>query len=311
MSNPENKNKQPLLLIAGPTASGKTASALQLAKTHKISIINADSAQVYDGMPILSAQPSREEMASAPHHLFGYLPPYEYCSAARWANDAKRELQKIWDKDRLPILVGGTGLYMRTLLDGISPVPAIDANVRHMVRQLDVTAAYAQLCHEDPIRAKQLNPNDDARIKRSLEVVLSTQRSLLSWQQEKSGGILENVDLEAHILLPDRNWLYERCDRRFDQMIDLGAIDEVKMLISHKLPHDAPAARAIGVKEISAFLAQEINKEEMLNLGKIATRQYAKRQFTWFRNQSPPSWNRVELNSKLSFNNEIISKFEI
>jgi len=293
ISNPENKPK--LALIAGPTASGKTALALRLAKKREVFIINADSAQVYSDLPVLSAQPTPEEMAAAPHRLFGYLDGITACSAARWANDAKRAITEAHDAGALPVLVGGTGLYVRTLLDGIAPIPEVDAQLRATVRDLPVADAYAALTKKDPEAAAALAPTDSSRITRALEVIESTGRSILSWRREKVGGIGGDVSLQPIILLPPRDWLYERCDRRFDLMVKNGAVEEVAALLERKLPADAPVMRAIGVREIAAMLAGSLARDEAAALGKIATRQYAKRQYTWFRNQAPATWPRYDV----------------
>lgn len=287
-------SSKPLALIAGPTASGKTALALVLAARHPVTIINADSAQVYAELPILSAQPTPEEMARAPHRLFGYLPGADACSAARWARDATAEIHGAWDAGRLPLLVGGTGLYLRTLLDGIAPVPEIDADIRAEVRALDVAALSARLRAVDPLMAERLSPTDSSRMSRALEVMLSTGRSIADWRQEKVGGIGASVRLSAHVLLPDRDWLYARCDARFVAMLEAGAADEVTALLSRPLPADAPVLRAIGVPEIRDWQAGEIDHETMIARGQMATRRYAKRQYTWFRNQSPADWHRHE-----------------
>lgn len=281
-----------MALIAGPTASGKTALALHLAQKQPVTIINADSAQVYAHLPILSAQPSAAEMATAPHKLFGYLDGRDACSAARWAQDAKAEIEQAWREERLPLLVGGTGLYLRTLLYGIAPIPEIDPEIRKVVRTLPTSAAYQALLEEDAASAAALSPNDDSRVKRALEVIRSTGASIIDWRQRLEGGIADEVDLRPLILLPPRDWLHDRCDQRFEQMMEQGAVDEVRSLLALNLPADAPVMRAIGVPEISAMLNGEIDRAEAVSRGQAATRQYAKRQYTWFRNQPPKDWSR-------------------
>lgn len=280
------------MLIAGPTASGKTALALALAERHAVTIINADSAQVYDALPVLSAQPSAEEMVRCPHRLFGYLDGREACSAARWAADAKVAIAEAWDAGRLPLLVGGTGLYLRTLLDGIAPIPEIDPDIRATVRALPTAVAFTALLTEDAAAAALLKPQDDSRIKRALEVVRSTGRSISDWRKAKEGGIASGVKLHPLVMLPPRDWLHARCDARFQAMMSGNAIGEVETLLAHDLPTDAPVLRAIGVPEISAMLRGEIGRAEAIARGQAATRQYAKRQYTWFRNQSPADWPR-------------------
>lgn len=294
MAIPNPDTKFPLALIAGPTASGKTALALHLAARHDAAIINADSAQVYSDLPILSAQPTQAEMQQAPHRLFSYLDGTTPCSAAKWAEDAKAEIARAHAAGQLPILVGGTGLYLRTLLDGIAPMAEIDPEIRQQVRDLPTEEAAAQLRQADPAMADRLNPADSSRIKRALEVILSTGRSILDWRTEKTGGIGDRVDLTAILLLPPRDWLYERCDRRFEMMMEMGAEEEVRKLLARDLPDDAPVMRAIGVPEIAAMIRGEISREEAVIRASIATRQYAKRQYTWFRNQTPPDWNRYD-----------------
>lgn len=281
-----------MALIAGPTASGKTALALHLAQKQPVTIINADSAQVYAHLPILSAQPSATEMATAPHKLFGYLDGHDACSAARWAQDAKAEIEQAWREERLPLLVGGTGLYLRTLLFGIAPIPEIDPEKRRVVRSLPTDVAYQALLEEDAASAAALSPNDDSRVKRALEVIRSTGTSIIDWRQRLEGGIADEVDVRPLILLPPRDWLHDRCDQRFEQMMEQGAVDEVRSLLALNLPADAPVMRAIGVPEISAMLNGEIDRAEAVSRGQAATRQYAKRQYTWFRNQPPKDWPR-------------------
>ena len=281
-----------MALIAGPTASGKTALALQLAKTRNVVVINADSAQVYSDLPILSAQPTPAEQASAPHRLFGYLDGASTCSAARWAADAKLAIAEAHRSGALPVLVGGTGLYVRTLLEGLAPIPEIEPSLRAEIRSLDVVDAYTRLQALDPSGASALAPTDSSRIARALEVVEATGRNIGDWRREKVGGIFDQFDLRPLVLLPPREWLYARCDQRFDAMLSTGAIEEVETLLSKKLPADAPVMRAIGVREISAMLNGSIDRDQAAVLGRIATRQYAKRQFTWFRNQAPSHWPR-------------------
>jgi tRNA dimethylallyltransferase len=287
----------PLALIAGPTASGKSDIAVQLALAlrqggYEAVVINADSAQVYADLAVLSARPSVEEMQGVPHRLFGEWDGAQACSAADWAAKARAVIGEVHAAGAVPIMAGGTGLYLRTLLDGIAPVPEIVPAVREEVRALPVAAAYAALQVEDQPRAAALSPNDAARITRALEVVRSTGRALADWQADKVGGIGGEVTLHPLVLLPPRDWLYERCDRRFAAMLDQGAVEEVQSLLARKLDPALPVMRAIGVPEIAAFLAGEITLDEAKARGAQATRNYAKRQYTWFRRQPPPEWLR-------------------
>jgi tRNA dimethylallyltransferase len=279
-------------LIAGPTASGKSALAIALAERTGGVIVNADSAQVYRDLPILSAAPSVPDRARAEHRLYGVLDGAKPCSAADWAGMAKAEIAQIHASGHLPILVGGTGLYLRTLLDGIAPVPPIEKTVRERVRAQGVEDNLAELERVDPQAAARLNPGDTTRIARALEVALSTGRTLLDWQSKREGGIGEKVGLMPLILLPSRAWLYERCDARFGAMVEAGAVDEVKALLSRNLDPSLPVMRAIGMREIAAFLSGDIDRDEMIRRGQQATRNYAKRQYTWFAHQPPSQWPR-------------------
>ncbi|MFM9978970.1 MAG: tRNA (adenosine(37)-N6)-dimethylallyltransferase MiaA [Sphingomonadaceae bacterium] len=281
----------PLVLIAGPTASGKSALAMVLADLTPSVIINADSMQVYRDLRVVTARPSVDDEARHPHRLFGTIDGAEACSAARWAADARLAIGNAHAAGRLPVLVGGTGLYMRTLLDGIAPVPAIDLGVRRAVRALPVAEAFAALAREDPAAAGRLAPGDTTRVARALEVVRATGRTLGDWQTQRMGGIGAEVRLVPLVLLPPRPWLFARCDARFEAMIDAGQ-GEVAALLARTLDPALPVMRAIGVPEIAALLEGRIGRDEARNRGQLATRQYAKRQFTWFANQSPAPWTR-------------------
>jgi len=283
-------------LIAGPTASGKSALALMLAEKHHGTIINADSAQVYRDLRIVTARPSPDEEARAPHRLFGHVDAADAgYSAARWAAEARVEIDRAVAADSLPILVGGTGLYLRTLIDGIAPVPEIDPAIRAEVRAMNLADAYAALTEVDRVEAARLNPADTSRICRALEVMRSTGRPIADWRRERVGGIGERIALTATILLPPRDWLNDRIDRRFAAMVDDGALDEVAALIAREdVPLDAPIRRAIGMPELAAAALGEIALDEAIARASLATRQYAKRQYTWFRNQPPEGWTRTD-----------------
>jgi tRNA dimethylallyltransferase len=282
----------PVALIAGPTASGKSALALALAERRNGTIINADSAQVYKDLHVVTARPSQQEEACAPHRLYGTRDAAEPCSAADWAADAKREIAAAHAAKRLPILAGGTGLYIRTLLDGIAPVPEIEPQIRAGVRALAVADAHAALAIEDPAAAARLRPSDTTRVARALEVVRSTGRPLADWQKERRGGIGGSVVLVPLVLLPPRDWLHARCDARFENMMSKEGLAEVHSLLARSLDPMLPAMRAIGVREIAAYLRGETTRERALELGRTATRQYAKRQYTWFSRQPPSDWPR-------------------
>jgi len=287
-------SKPPLFLIAGPTASGKSALALALAEQSGGVIVNADATQIYRDLPILSAAPTAAERKRAGHRLYGTQDGAVPCSAAGWAELARSEIDQIHARGAVPILVGGTGLYLRTLLDGIAPVPQVDADVRHRVREAPVADNRAKLERLDPEAAARLNPADTTRIARALEVILSTGRTLAEWQKQKSGGIADQVGLRPLILLPPRDWLYRRCDERFAKMVEQGAVEEVKALIERGLNPNLPVMRAIGVAQIATYLQGDMSLGEAVVAGQQATRRYAKRQYTWFAHQPPEDWPRFK-----------------
>ena len=289
-------------LIAGPTASGKSAAALDLAKKldkqgRKAAIINADSMQVYSDIPVLSAAPSADELKQCDHRLYGAWDGKDACSVADWAARASAEITDCHDHDVVPILVGGTGMYLKVLIEGIAPIPAIDPEVREVVRSMDIAAAYAALLIEDPVRAAELEPTDSQRIARALEVKRSTGVTMGDWHQAKTGGIGDHISLHAAVMMPPRQWVYDRCDTRFAAMMDNGAIDEVESLLSRKLAPDLPVMRAIGVPEVTRLISKEATLDDVVTAGAQSTRNYAKRQFTWLRNQSPTDWIKCETES--------------
>lgn len=214
------------------------------------------------------------------------------CSAADWADLAKHEILAAHSAGKLPILAGGTGLYLRTLIEGIAPVPPIDPNVRKEVREAPVGDNLEKLKVLDPEAATRLNPADTTRISRALEVALATGKTLAQWQEHRKGGIGSGIELRPLILLPPREWLYRRCDERFANMIECGAAEEVQALIDRQLAPGLPIMRAIGVREITLWLQGQIIREEAIASGQQATRRYAKRQYTWFSNQPPQDWPR-------------------
>jgi tRNA dimethylallyltransferase len=265
--------------------------AVALAKTLENGIVvNADASQVYADLAILSARPSEDEMDGVPHHLFGHIDAAEAHNAARWADEARAIIAAAHDAGTVPILVGGTGLYLRTLLYGIAPVPEIDPEVRSSVRAMAVDAAHQMLVKLDPDAAQRLHPADTTRVARALEVILATGRPLSRWQQTREGGIIDEVTVTPLILLPPRDWLRDRCDQRLAQMFEQGAIEEVEALLARRIDPHMPAMQAIGVQPIAGYLRGETDRAKALDLAQAATRQYAKRQFTWFRNQPPSGW---------------------
>ena len=257
-------------------------------------VINADSAQVYSDLRVLSARPSEAEMQGVEHRLYGTWDGALPCSAADWAAAAGDEVRAAHARGAVPILVGGTGLYIRTLIDGIAPVPPIDPQIREEVRSLPLAEVLNRLTNLDPVRACRLSPADSLRLRRALEVVLATGRTLDDWQNNRTGGIGTEVTLHPAILLPDRAWLYRRCETRFASMVQTGALEEVEALLSRGLDKDLPVMRAIGVREIARYLQGQYDINEALSAGAQATRNYVKRQVTWLRHQPPAEWRRHE-----------------
>jgi tRNA dimethylallyltransferase len=279
------------VLIAGPTASGKSALALALAQKTGGVIINTDSMQVYRDLRILTARPTWGEEALAPHRLYGYVDAAVNFSAGAWVADAARILSEAQAEQRLPIFVGGSGLYFKALTRGLSAVPPIPAGVRDGVRaRLErdgVEALHAELAQRDPESAERLKPRDRARIARALEVVEATGRALTDWHREGLPPLLAPGDFSALFLKPEREQLYARIDARFEAMLASGALQEVAGLAARQLDPLLPAMKAHGVPALIRHLKGEITRSEAAEIGRADTRHYAKRQFTWFRHQLP------------------------
>ncbi len=271
------------LLIAGPTASGKSALALDLARKWNGVIINADALQVYQPLRILSARPTAEEEAAAPHRLYGHVGPKAQFSVARWLKEARLEIEATWERGLYPIITGGTGLYFRALEKGLAPVPEIPADIRAHWRSFEGDL-HAELWQRDQEMASRLLPTDRQRLVRALEVVDATGVSLLEWQRDgQSMAPLAGVEVERIFMEVPRDELYARAELRFDQMLRAGALDEVRPLMG--LDPVLPMMRAIGVPELLAHLRGEVTLEDATAKAKTATRQYIKRQLTWWRGQ--------------------------
>lgn len=282
------------ILIAGPTASGKSALALHMAKKTGGFIVNTDSMQVYDVLDLLSARPQSDELREAEHFLYGHVAPSVSYSTGKWFADVEALLSRADLRTRTPIFVGGTGLYFRALLGGLSQMPEVPADVREHWRnrmcEEGAEVLHTHLTELDPEIAATLRPTDSQRIVRALEVFEGTGKSLLHWQKNTGTALVDDASATKIVLLPDRKWLGERIAQRFNLMWDHGALDEVRALNVLHLDPALPAMKAIGVREISAFFAGEMTREDAIERSIIATRQYAKRQSTWFRNQLDVSW---------------------
>lgn len=286
------KFDEDVLLIAGPTASGKTALAIQAAQENDAIIINADSMQVYLDLRVVTARPSEDEEAQAPHHLFGHVDGGEAYSVAKWLEDVRDLMAGC---NRKLVFVGGTGLYFNALLEGISPVPGIDDKTRKKWRVASqlITAPelYKELVRLDPDTAKTLRESDTQRVVRALEVIESTGRPLADWQTQKGEPLLPpTMSVCKVLMMPERDILHQRINHRFDVMLEAGALDEVRRLSERGLDPVFPVMKAIGVPQLSAFLDGMTTLEEAAERAKAASRQYAKRQSTWFRNSLGEGW---------------------
>ncbi|HEU4804259.1 MAG TPA: tRNA (adenosine(37)-N6)-dimethylallyltransferase MiaA [Nitrobacter sp.] len=299
--NPGGANGQATdaVLIAGPTASGKSALALSLAERTGGIVINADSMQVYRDLRILTARPTPEDEARVPHQLYGHVDAGVNCSAGMWVGDAAKTIEEARTQNRLPIFTGGSGLYFKALTRGLSAVPPIPSEVRDDVRaRLErdgAEALHAVLAQRDPVTAERLKPRDRTRIARALEVVEATGRSLTDWHRDGLPPLLLPGRVRAVFLAPDREALYARIDARFGAMLAAGALEEVAALAERRLDPLLPAMKAHGVPALIRHLKGEMSLEQAAEIGRADTRHYAKRQFTWFRHQLPEfQWTRPE-----------------
>ena len=284
-------DKPQVVLIAGPTASGKSALALALAEKLGGEVINADSMQVYHDLRIITARPTAGEERRVPHRLYGHVDALENYSVGRWCAEAAAAIAAAWEAHRTAIVIGGTGLYFNALTRGIAAVPPIPAAIRKDVRARlaseGAPALHAELAARDPSGAARLMPGDRARVTRALEVVLATGRSLFDWHDDNKPATIDLARVAKVFLAPERDELLARIDARFDAMMTAGALDEVRALAARDLDPSLPAMKAHGVPWLIRHLRGEIARAEAIEGGKRDTRQYTKRQATWFRNQLP------------------------
>jgi tRNA dimethylallyltransferase len=273
------------VLIAGPTASGKSALAMEIAERVGGTIINADSMQVYRELRVLTARPSAADEARVPHLLYGHVPVAERYSAGRYLADAAEALRVARAAQCIPVFTGGTGLYFRVLTDGLSPIPAVPQDIRDACRagldEIGAAAFFAELSARDPETAASLRPSDTQRMLRAASVLAATGRSLRFWQQLEGTPVLKGLRVARFVLSPARDQLYARIDARFAAMLDEGAVDEVRAVGG--LDPSLPAARALGIPQLLAYLRGDQTREAAVMAGQAETRRYAKRQVTWFR----------------------------
>ncbi|MCC6598022.1 MAG: tRNA (adenosine(37)-N6)-dimethylallyltransferase MiaA [Alphaproteobacteria bacterium] len=280
-------------IVAGPTASGKSAKALALAQALDGVIINCDSLQIYDALPLLTAQPSAQEQKATQHRLYSVLHPNAVCSAGNWREMVIPEIEGVLAAGKVPIVCGGTGLYIKTLIEGLSPMPdvpdAIRAEAVDLQKNLGNPAFYAALQACDPVMAERLHPFHTARLVRAYEVMAATGKSLAAWQDIPREGPPAHWHFEIHKIMPEREESKSRCDARFEWMLENGALDEVealdRRLVAGEVHENVPVTKALGFKPLRAYLRGEMSRAEAVERAKVETRRYAKRQVTWFRHQ--------------------------
>lgn len=285
--------KQRILVIAGPTAGGKSAAAMGEAARQPSTIINADSMQVYKDLPILTAQPEAKDLDAAPHALYGFLAPHERLSAGQWAARARETIETALTDSRLPIIVGGTGLYIKALMEGLSPIPKVPKDIREqavmMQQKLGNPGFHAALSQRDPEMAARIHPMHTSRLLRAWEVLEASGKSLAYWQKQKRDAPPASWHFDVRLIEPPREELYARCDARLIDMMARGALDEVAAFQARiengEIPASTPLIKALGFRPLRDYLAGTLNKEEALAQAQAETRRYAKRQITWFRHQ--------------------------
>lgn len=292
------------ILLAGPTASGKSAFAVGLAERLKGAVINADSQQIYSGWRVLSARPTADEQARAPHHLYGHVPMEADYSVGHWLRDLAPVLAECAQAGKRPIITGGTGLYFKALTEGLAPIPAVPPETRQRVEaemeRLGLADFAAKLAERDPDTAAVLDLDNPRRVLRAFEVLEATGTGLAGWKARTQEPLIPLSGATAVALTPPRPWLYARCEARLDTMMDEGALDEVRGMMALGLPGIAPSLRALGAPELSAHLRGELSLDEAIARAKTETRRYAKRQLTWIRNQMG-AWTHVDPSAAEAF----------
>lgn len=280
------KDQNKILIICGPTASGKSALAMKFAGQNNGEIINADSSQIYKEIPILSCSPTEEDKQKIPHHLYNHKSLNEKYSVAKFINEAKDTAQLVKDKGKIPIIVGGTGLYIKALIEGVNIIPEIPSSIRNdaqkLLHSLGNEQFHNHLSKMDPIAGNKLHPSNSQRLIRAYEVFSHTNKSIYDFHNEETKSPLSDFNLDIVIVTADREKLYKKCNDRFSLITEIGAIDEVQKIMNEQVTDDV---KAIGYKEIYEYLKGQITKEKMIELASQKTRNYAKRQITFFKHQ--------------------------
>lgn len=307
---PVRLSARPFIVIAGPTASGKSALALDIAQHCPAVIINADSMQLYQDLSVLTARPSADDMAAAPHRLYGVCDASERCSVGQWLALARECAEQAWQESRLPVLVGGTGMYVNAAISGISPIPDVPDEVRAEVadlrEEIGVQPFFDRLRDVDPVLGERLYPTDSQRVLRAMEVYRHTGTPLSQWQRLPPTGQINGLAIPvAHI--PPREHIYQKINTRFEMMAEDGALDEVRQLLKRNLDPSLPAMKALGVSALAAYLNGATSREEAVSLAQRDSRHYAKRQMTWIRNNFISKIENQEIYSK-RLSEEIFAK---
>ena len=292
------QNKHVLVLF-GPTASGKSKLAMSVANKCNAVIVNCDSKQLYKEIPIITAQPTLEDMQKVEHEMYGIISVAEHCSVARWIDMVKPIIKKIWSEGKVPLLVGGTGLYIKHLINGMPQIPDISDDIRMQVRE-NINNKGSKYIHAqlDNEMQEKLQPADSQRVARAYEVLIQTGKSLYYWQNMPAVPVLENALFSQFFLSPQREEVYKNCNMRFNTMINTGVIEEIKNLYDMQLSESLPSMKAHGVPEIAAYIRGDLNLDEAIIKAQRNTRRYIKRQFTWFRSQMPEA-NIIEGDEKV------------
>lgn len=276
-----------IAVLMGPTGCGKSAIALELAAMRPTVIINADAMQMVDGLRVITARPSLAEEAQAEHALYGVLKPYQPTTVANWLALVEPVIRRAWAQGKLPLLVGGTGMYVKALMEGLAKIPPIPDEIRARLRLMDARDVRTQLEAQDPKMAEQLKPGDSQRNLRALEVMVATGQSLATWQAQTTAPLFSEVTYHRFMVMRERGETYARIDARFEAMMHNGALEEVRALMALTLDPELPILRAHGVPELMAHLRGEMSLAEAIGKAQQNTRNYAKRQMTWLRNQWP------------------------
>jgi tRNA dimethylallyltransferase len=296
----KEKNDKKIVIISGATACGKSDLAMKLAKKKDVAIINADSLQIYQGLPILSSQPSNADQKKVKHFLYSHFSPSQNSSVGIWLNLTKDAVEKCWKSQKNPVIVGGSGMYLSKLVDGISTIPEILPEFRNEARQL-----YDEIGHKN-FQKKLIELGEDEildkqRLTRAYEVLCQTGKSIFWWQNQPLVKIFDEANFVHVNLNPSREKIYQNCNSRFEQMLKNGAIEEVQSLLNQGINNEMQITKTLGFAEICDFLLGKKNKEKIIEISTQKTRNYAKRQLTWFRHQMPQKLVFTEQSEALNF----------